>query len=112
MNANEVEKESTGYVGKLRYLRPCFEASKSEECALTSHVGHENTRRANFVGTEFTIYDKGLNPKDMTKSQIQAAMLTVRQELGTVFYVSVMLHLTRASAACLRSCAMCHDTGV
>ena len=45
--------------------------------------GYAAKLRSNFMGTEFRIYDNGLNPdkKGVTESN-------VRSELGCIFYVS------------------------
>mmetsp|Transcript_8789 Transcript_8789/g.14855 ORF Transcript_8789/g.14855 Transcript_8789/m.14855 type:complete len:497 (+) Transcript_8789:72-1562(+) len=42
--------------------------------------------RANFIGTEFTLYDKGVNPEKLDKSQLDGSQVQVRQELGTILY--------------------------
>jgi len=42
--------------------------------------------RSNFLGTEFMIYDKGLNPKKKTATQE-----TMREELGAIMYQSNLL---------------------
>jgi len=42
--------------------------------------------RSNFIGTEFTLYDKGVNPEKLDKSQLEGSQIQVRQELGTVLY--------------------------
>jgi tubby-related protein 1 len=44
--------------------------------------------RSNFVGTEFQLYDKGINPEKADEGQKAGAssMVQVRQELGTVLY--------------------------
>jgi tubby-related protein 1 len=44
--------------------------------------------RSNFVGTEFTMFDHGLNPRDAADD---AAVVTVRQELGCILYESNIL---------------------
>lgn len=53
------KRESSGYCGKVR---------------------------ANFVGTEFVIYDAGSNPIKLKEDQKKDAEDTIRQELGCVFY--------------------------
>mmetsp|Transcript_47102 Transcript_47102/g.124187 ORF Transcript_47102/g.124187 Transcript_47102/m.124187 type:complete len:446 (+) Transcript_47102:36-1373(+) len=42
--------------------------------------------RSNFIGTEFTLYDKGVNPEKLDKSQLDGSQIQVRQELGTILY--------------------------
>jgi len=42
--------------------------------------------RSNFIGTEFTLYDKGVNPEKLDKSQLDGSHIQVRQELGTILY--------------------------
>ena len=59
MNEKELKTKSPAYLGKVR---------------------------SNFMGTEFMIYDKGLNPKKR-----QATMETFREELGVVMYQSNLL---------------------
>jgi len=64
MDKKNLDKSSPSYLGKLR---------------------------SNFIGTEFTIYDKGLSPKDVEKESLAVSMMTVRQELGAVIYASNLL---------------------
>ncbi|CAM9186240.1 unnamed protein product [Heterosigma akashiwo] len=45
--------------------------------------------RANFVGTEFQVYDDGVNPKDL--DAVGASADQARRELGVVLYASNML---------------------
>lgn len=59
MNEKELKTKSPAYLGKVR---------------------------SNFMGTEFMIYDKGLNPKKKA-----ATMETFREELGVVMYQSNLL---------------------
>ncbi|KAL1511614.1 hypothetical protein AB1Y20_006407 [Prymnesium parvum] len=40
--------------------------------------------RSNFIGTEFTLYDKGINPEKLEKGQAESSQ--VRQEMGTILY--------------------------
>jgi len=47
--------------------------------------------RSNFVGTEFVAYDKGLNPGELEPEAASVSLLSVRQELGAVFYESNIL---------------------
>lgn len=47
--------------------------------------------RSNFLGTEFTIYDKGVNPKNSDPDALQSAPGLVRQELAVVQYASNVL---------------------
>lgn len=42
--------------------------------------------RSNFIGTEFTLYDKGVNPEKLTPQQLEGSQVQVRQELGTILY--------------------------
>jgi hypothetical protein len=55
---DELDKNSTSYLGKVR---------------------------GNFVGTEFTIYDNGVNPKKVKADDV------VRNELGVILYASNVL---------------------
>lgn len=64
MDKKSLDKDSSAYLGKLR---------------------------SNFVGTEFVMYDKGLNPKDVDPATAAVSLLTVRQELGVVLYESNIL---------------------
>jgi tubby-related protein 1 len=64
MDAKNLAKESASYLGKLR---------------------------SNFVGTEFVIYDKGINPKEVDDESASISLMTVRQELGVVLYESNIL---------------------
>eukprot|EP00455_Lapot_gusevi_P025306 TRINITY_DN2657_c0_g1_i2.p1 TRINITY_DN2657_c0_g1~~TRINITY_DN2657_c0_g1_i2.p1 ORF type:complete len:424 (+),score=85.29 TRINITY_DN2657_c0_g1_i2:106-1377(+) len=47
--------------------------------------------RANFVGTEFVSYDKGLNPNEVDPAAASVSLLTVRQEMAVVVYQSNIL---------------------
>jgi len=60
MNQEDLKKESAGYLGKLR---------------------------ANFVGTEFCLYDSGLNPKKNSS----ALRRMIRKEIAAVIYQSNIL---------------------
>jgi len=42
--------------------------------------------RSNFIGTEFILYDKGVNPERLNDSQKEGSQIQVRQELGTILY--------------------------
>jgi tubby-related protein 1 len=64
MDPKNLAKESASYLGKLR---------------------------SNFVGTEFVIYDKGINPKEVDEESASISLMTVRQELGVVLYESNIL---------------------
>jgi len=64
MDKKNLSKESASYLGKLR---------------------------SNFVGTEFVIYDKGINPKEVDEESASISQMTVRQELGVVLYESNIL---------------------
>lgn len=47
--------------------------------------------RANFLGTEFTLYDDGASPSSFTDVQAEASTANIRSELGVVFYKSNIL---------------------
>jgi len=47
--------------------------------------------RANFVGTEFQIFDKGLNPKNSDPDSLTVNGSSIREELGAVLYASNVL---------------------
>ncbi|KUF94190.1 Dihydroorotase [Phytophthora nicotianae] len=47
--------------------------------------------RANFLGTEFTIYDNGSNPKDADQQTITSNPAGIRQELGIAMYAANVL---------------------
>ncbi|KAG6976016.1 hypothetical protein JG688_00001800 [Phytophthora aleatoria] len=47
--------------------------------------------RANFLGTEFTIYDNGSNPKDVDQQTITSNPAGIRQELGIAMYAANVL---------------------
>lgn len=64
MDRNSLEKDSAAYLGKVR---------------------------SNFVGTEFIVYDRGINPKEVNDASQSISNLTVRQELGCVLYESNIL---------------------
>ena len=61
MDKNDLSRNSGSYLGKLR---------------------------SNFIGTEFVIYDKGVNPKDANTDALRGGN-TVREELGCCMYVAV-----------------------
>jgi tubby and related proteins len=63
MEKKVYDKKSMGYVGKLR---------------------------SNFVGTEFTLFDKGCNPSEVEQHS-SVAQVHVRQELVAVFYEANLL---------------------
>mmetsp|Transcript_27239 Transcript_27239/g.53561 ORF Transcript_27239/g.53561 Transcript_27239/m.53561 type:complete len:507 (-) Transcript_27239:166-1686(-) len=63
-SGNNTTKNSPSYLGKLR---------------------------SNFMGTEFTLYDKGVNPKSASKDQPTISRATIRQELGFLMYESNVL---------------------
>ena len=44
--------------------------------------------RSNFLGTEFTIYDRGLNPK---KKETYSNPDAIREEYGVILYASNLL---------------------
>jgi len=47
--------------------------------------------RANFLGTEFQIFDKGANPKSADPNALKVKGTKVREELGVVLYASNVL---------------------
>jgi tubby-related protein 1 len=47
--------------------------------------------RANFLGTEFTIYDNGSNPKDADQQTITSNPAGIRPELGIAMYAANVL---------------------
>lgn len=47
--------------------------------------------RSNFIGTEFQVYDKGLNPKNADPEALAVKSKTVRQELASIMYASNLL---------------------
>ncbi|RLN86619.1 hypothetical protein BBJ28_00005908 [Nothophytophthora sp. Chile5] len=47
--------------------------------------------RANFLGTEFTIYDNGSSPKDADQQTITSNPAGIRQELGIAMYAANVL---------------------
>jgi tubby-related protein 1 len=63
MGENDLKRNSANYLGKLR---------------------------ANFVGTEFQIFDNGWNPKDIDPD-LEEEGAEVRQELGVILYQSNVL---------------------
>ena len=42
--------------------------------------------KSNFMGTEFQMYDNGINPEKLSESQRDGSHVQVRQELATVLY--------------------------
>jgi len=42
--------------------------------------------KSNFMGTEFQMYDEGINPDKLTEAQRDGSRVQVRQELATVLY--------------------------
>jgi len=42
--------------------------------------------RSNFIGTEFSLYDKGLNPEKEAKSRRSEGLVQTRQELACILY--------------------------
>lgn len=59
MDQNDLSKAGAGYLGKLR---------------------------ANFMGTQFTMYDRGINPDDADEETLSLSLMTIRQELGAIIY--------------------------
>jgi len=47
--------------------------------------------RANFIGTEFSIFDHGMNPKNADPDSLHVGTTPVREELGCVLYASNVL---------------------
>merc|ERR1711988_1897426 len=58
--------------------------------------------RANFVGTEFSIYDNGSNPEDVEDNESDPSS-AARQELGVIQYESNVLG-SRVRGACKWGC--------
>lgn len=59
-----------------------------------SRKGTENylgKLRSNFLGTEFVIYDNGVNPKDADDDTITSNPAVIRQELGIALYAANVL---------------------
>ena len=57
--------------------------SLNEKNPDTKTPGYIGKLRANFMGTQFQIYDSGLNPDSKGANE-----QTIRKELGWIFYVS------------------------
>ena len=66
LDQTDLERDSSSFVGKVRYL-----------CSFLSLV--TKVIRANFVGTDFTVYDNGDNPSKGGNN--------IRNELASVIYV-------------------------
>ena len=64
MDNDDLDKDSKNYLGKLR---------------------------SNFLGTEFTIYDKGISPAEVKHVEENASLHIVRQELAYIQYESNFL---------------------
>ncbi|GBG32634.1 Tubby protein-like [Hondaea fermentalgiana] len=47
--------------------------------------------RSNFIGTEFQIFDKGVNPKNADPDSLHVGTTPVREELGAILYNSNVL---------------------
>ena len=62
------------------YHITCEDGNPSKDCAM--YLGK---LRSNFLGTEFTIYDDGINPKH-ARNPFKARDKSVRKELGAVVY--------------------------
>ncbi len=77
----KLSQNSTSY-----YLVSMDKANMTKESA--SFMGKV---RSNFMGTEFTIFDKGVAPKKVDDDQLAISMMTVRQELGYCVYESNLL---------------------
>lgn len=60
--------------------------SMSEKDLKTKSPSYLGKVRSNFMGTEFMIYDKGINPKKKA-----ATLETMREELGVIMYQSNLL---------------------
>jgi tubby-related protein 1 len=63
----------------------------SDAKTLTKDSSYFGKTRSNFVGTEFTVYDKGINPKDVSKKDKGISSTIVREELALVQYDSNFL---------------------
>jgi hypothetical protein len=64
--------------------------------------------RSNFVGTEFVVFDNGVNPKDAGSAAASAVSSTsVRQELASVIYVCV----SRILHSCMVVSVALHSSG-
>jgi tubby-related protein 1 len=46
--------------------------------------------RSNFVGSEFSMFGRGLNPKKVKNAEIGQAIASVRPELGVIMYMSTL----------------------
>jgi len=42
--------------------------------------------RSNFIGTEFTLYDKGLNPEKSDEGEKDSSLVQLRQEMACILY--------------------------
>ena len=62
---------------------------------------------SNFLGTAFSVYDDGVNPKKLDR--ITTESVEIREELASVLYVSGIL--AHASTRCVRLLTLCNDTG-
>jgi hypothetical protein len=91
---NGLDKASSGFIGKLRYVRGASCHSKTSLPSLIPGILFVfydlHWSRSNFVGTEFVVFDQGVNPKDAGSAVASAVSSTsVRQELASVIYVCV-----------------------
>ena len=48
------------------------------------------TRRSNFLGTSFTVYDSGLNP---SRRQSRHHQSSIREEMAFIHYVRTCMHM-------------------
>lgn len=56
------------------------------------------------MGTEFYVYDSGLNPKEVDKAAARSGTVNVREELGLVTYVRPP-SLHHAATCCVSKCS-------
>lgn len=94
LDKDDMDKNSPHYVGKVRYEALHFVSFFVGTIRVVNIIwvlffSVVFVHRANFVGTEFTIFDKGLNFKNITVDDVNRN--SVRQELGQVHYESNIL---------------------
>jgi tubby and related proteins len=75
-DASDLSRDSDSYVGKLRYVN----LSTGKQANFPDGPAHSS----NFVGTQFTVFDNGINPD---RSQALPDGSNVREELASVNYV-------------------------
>ena len=89
MKKDDLSRTGANYLGKLRYVGWGWvteSVSCCVECGNADSVWGAR-HRSNFVGTEFYVYDSGLNPKEVDKAAARSGTVNVREELGLVTYV-------------------------